>query len=375
MNRDILQLLGRAHPSEESLETVHSSQRGLRSRLDRAHSPGKGGKLHGGPEDRSSGEGSEGKPKSRYARLPYANMGSDVAHDATRAPYAGGKKVQRPAPYQPGQLTSIRSTIVMPVPVPHLVAELEQQQVHLGKQFPAREAPIMRVGDLNNYGYRMQPSHGRKFAVNQQLLVDASVKLSLEHQEKTDTEAAGEILKGFRGVKMSLGSRGAEAATAEPHGLDAVAAGASRGMGVRARQPAQKPSQPVAPELENHLLYISKARDEDLRSPTSNQAGLFKPSAGRGPRAGSPKAPVIPSPRAQSDAGSLPSQETARLPTEAATTTMNKARDPLSGTAHYYSGAAGARKKPLQPGSPGIPQPFQSTPQGVETPTQGGRSP
>lgn len=41
MNRDIQQLLGRGRPSEESLEAINGSQRGLHSRLDKDLSPQK----------------------------------------------------------------------------------------------------------------------------------------------------------------------------------------------------------------------------------------------------------------------------------------------------------------------------------------------
>ena len=243
--------------------------------------------------------------------------------------------------------------------------------MHLAKQFPAREAPIMRVGDLNNYGYRMTQSQSRKFAINQQLLVDASVKLSLDNSGRSDVEVAGEILKGFRGVKMSLVDRNADAATVELQGLDDVAVGSSKGVGVLVKQPPLRPKQAsgrAVTEIGNHILHISKAGDEDLRSPTSNQAGFYKVNLEKKAYKGVPVvpvAPVIPSPCAESDSGS---QETARLPTEAAATTMNKARD-LASALHYYNGAAGSKKKSLPQTSPQISVPFPSTLHRADTAT------
>ena len=53
---------------------------------------------------------------------------------------------------------------------------------------------------------------------------------------------------------------------------------------------------------------------------------------------------------------------------------MNKARD-LASALHYYSGAAGAKKKPLPQTSPRITTPFPSTPHRADIATQQAGSP
>ena len=73
--------------------------------------------------DRSGGEGSGERSKSTSSGQPY-NVGADFSHDVTRPTHVLSKRAQKPPAVQSGQ--SIRSTIVMPMPVPHNVAELEQ---------------------------------------------------------------------------------------------------------------------------------------------------------------------------------------------------------------------------------------------------------
>ena len=198
------------------------------------------------------------------------------------------------------------------------------------------------------------------------------MKLSLENQERADTEVAGEILRGFRGVKMSLVDRNAEAATVELQGLADVAAGASKGRGVLLKQAPPRVKQPIDNSDMCHVLYINKASREDLRSSYSNQASLYKAAVEAECVEASPKAQVVASARGQqSDLGS---KNTERLPTEPANKTFDRARE-LASSSHYYSGAAGPKKRTLPQTSPKMSQPYHNAIQRIEVLTQGANTP
>ena len=65
MNSDILQLLARRHPSEETVDSVTSSQRGLRSKLDKEQVPQKSRFLDSQVyKDKSARDGSDERSRS-----------------------------------------------------------------------------------------------------------------------------------------------------------------------------------------------------------------------------------------------------------------------------------------------------------------------
>ena len=72
-------------------------------------------------KDKSARDGSDERSRSTStAGRPY-NINAGFVHDVTRTNYVQSKRVKKPAPFQP-----VRSTIVMPMPVPSKVQELEQ---------------------------------------------------------------------------------------------------------------------------------------------------------------------------------------------------------------------------------------------------------